>query len=107
MLSAGESLIEEIAAALTVTGNAAATLMHTACRLASVLPSTRAALEQGQIDLLKARVFCDATDGLPDAATAQIEAALLTHASHRTTGQLRRRAKVLARRLAPDRKSVV
>ncbi|MFI0355341.1 DUF222 domain-containing protein [Actinomadura sp. 9N407] len=102
VLSAGESLIEEIAAALTVTGNAAATLMHTAERLAHALPGTRTALEQGRIDLLKARVICDATDGMPDHTSTRIETALLEHAAERTTGQLRRRAKSLARRLAPD-----
>jgi hypothetical protein len=102
VLSAGESLIEEIATALTVTGNAAATLMHTARRLAHALPGTRTALEEGRIDLLKARVICDATEGMPGHTTRRMESTLLANASERTTGQLRRRAKALARRLAPE-----
>ncbi|MFI0351923.1 DUF222 domain-containing protein [Actinomadura sp. 9N407] len=102
ILSAGESLIEEIAAALTVTGNAAATLMHIAERLARSLPGTRAALAAGRIDLAKARVICDAAEGLPDHVAARLEQAALERAARQTTGQLRRRVTTLARRLAPD-----
>jgi Domain of unknown function (DUF222) len=102
VLSAGEALIEEIAAALTVTGNAATALMHTARQLARCLPGTRAALETGRIDLAKARIICDATEGLPDHTAAVLETAVLERAPRQTTGQLRRRIKTLARRLAPD-----
>ncbi|MEU8123377.1 DUF222 domain-containing protein [Spirillospora sp. NPDC049024] len=101
-LSAHESVVEEVAVALTVTGNAAATLVHVADRLTGPLAATGAALEAGRIDLAKARVICDATDGLPGEAAELVEAAALEKASDQTTGQLRRRIKRIAQRLAPE-----
>jgi hypothetical protein len=102
ILSAGEALIDEVAAALTVTGNTAAMFVRTATRLTRSLPATFAALATGHIDMAKARVICDITEGLPDAVTAILETAVLERAPRQTTGQLRHRAKKLARRLAPD-----
>jgi hypothetical protein len=87
---------------LTVTGNAAATLVHLADRLATALPATRAALQAGRIDLPKARVICDAVDGLTDQVAERIEASVLPLAPQQTTGQLRRRAKRAVQRLAPE-----
>ncbi|MES9541635.1 DUF222 domain-containing protein [Actinomadura sp. NPDC000600] len=101
-LSAHESVIEEVAVALTVTGNAAATLVHLADRLTGPLAATGAALEAGRIDLAKARVICDTTDGLPGQVADLVEAAALEKASDQTTGQLRRRIKRIAQRLAPE-----
>ncbi|WP_165978385.1 DUF222 domain-containing protein, partial [Actinomadura darangshiensis] len=102
ILSARESVTEEVAAALTVTSNVAATLVHLAERLTGPLAATGAALEAGRIDLAKARVICDATDDLPEQATQRVEAAALEKASDQTTGQLRRRLKRIAQRLAPE-----
>jgi hypothetical protein len=102
ILSAHESLVEEVAATLTVTGNAAATLVHLADRLADDLPGTRQALETGRIDLPKTRVICDLTDGLPDGVPERVEAAVLDKASDQTTGQLRRRIRRIVQRLAPE-----
>jgi Domain of unknown function (DUF222) len=102
ILSAHESVIDEVAAALTVTGNAAATLVHLAERLADALPGTREALEAGRIDLAKARVICDVTENLPGEVAGRVEDAALEKASSQTSGQLRRRITRLARRLAPD-----
>ncbi len=65
ILSAYESTIEEVAAALTVTSNTAATLVHIAGRLTGPLAATGEALETGQIDLAKARVICDAPKPFP------------------------------------------
>ncbi len=101
-LSAHESVTEEVAVALMVTGNAAATLVHLAERLTGPLAATGAALEAGRIDLARARVICDTTDGLPVQAAALVEAAALEKASDQTTGQLRRRIKRIAQRLAPE-----
>ncbi|MFG1856763.1 DUF222 domain-containing protein [Actinomadura geliboluensis] len=102
VLSAHESVIEEVGATLTVTGNAAATLVDLAERLHTVLPGTRRALEAGRIDLARARVIADACQSLPGHLAARIEAAILDEAPIRTTGQLRRRLKALTRRLAPE-----
>ncbi|QKW33360.1 DUF222 domain-containing protein [Actinomadura sp. NAK00032] len=101
ILSAHESVTEEVAAALTVTGNTAATLVHLAGRLAGPLAATGSALETGRIDLAKARVICDAADNMPDEVAEHLEAAALEKASDQTTGQLRRRLKRIANRLAP------
>lgn len=101
ILSAHESVTEEVAAALTVTGNTAATLVHLAERLTGPLSATGRALETGRIDMAKARVICDAADNLPDEVAERLEAAALEKASDQTTGQLRRRIKRIADRLAP------
>ncbi|MWA03327.1 DUF222 domain-containing protein [Actinomadura sp. LD22] len=102
VLSAHESVTDEVAAALTVTGNAAASLVHLAERLADDLPGTREALEAGRIDLTKARVICDVTESLPADAAERLETAALEKAPDQTSGQLRRRISRMARRLAPD-----
>ncbi|TDD61561.1 HNH endonuclease, partial [Actinomadura darangshiensis] len=103
VLSAHESVVEEVAVALNVTGNAAATLVHVADRLADDLHGTREALATGQIDLAKTRVICDLTDGLPDGLDERVEAAVLDKAPGQTTGQLRRRIRRIVQRLAPER----
>ncbi|MGP4025988.1 DUF222 domain-containing protein [Actinomadura sp. 3N407] len=102
ILSAHESVTEEVAAALTVTGNAAATLVHLAEQMTGPLAETGAALEAGRIDMAKARVICDTTDSLPDQVTERVQAAALEKASTQTTGQLRRRIKRIVQRLAPE-----
>ncbi|WP_165950543.1 HNH endonuclease [Actinomadura sp. GC306] len=101
-LTAHEAVTEEVAAALTVTGNAAATLVHLAERLTGPLSVTGEALEAGRIDMAKARVICDTTENLPDQVTGRVEAAALEKASTQTTGQLRRRIRRILHRLAPE-----
>ncbi|MWK33647.1 DUF222 domain-containing protein [Actinomadura sp. J1-007] len=101
VLTAHESVVEEIAVALAVTGNAAATLVHVAERLSTDLPATGEALAAGRIDLAKARVICDLSDDLPDGIAERAEAAVLDKAAEQTTGQLRRRLKRIIGRLAP------
>ncbi|MEU5995963.1 DUF222 domain-containing protein, partial [Spirillospora sp. NPDC047418] len=102
ILSARESVTEEVAAALTVTGNSAATLVHLAEQLTGPLARTGDALEAGRLDLAKARVICDVTEHLPQDAARRLESAALDKAPEQTTGQLRRRINRIARRLAPD-----
>ena len=102
ILSAHESVTEEVAAALTVTGNTAATLVHLAERLTGPLTETGTALEAGHLDLAKARVICDLTDQLPERTAARVEEAALQKAPAQTTGQLRRRIRRILQRLAPE-----
>ncbi|WP_346039990.1 HNH endonuclease signature motif containing protein [Actinomadura chokoriensis] len=102
ILSARESVTEEVSAALTVTGNAAATLVHLAEQLTGPLARTGDALEAGRVDLAKARVICDVTEQLPEHTARRVESAALEKASEQTTGQLRRRLNRIARRLAPE-----
>ncbi|WP_231404255.1 HNH endonuclease [Actinomadura viridis] len=102
VLSSRESVTEEVASTLTVTGNAAATLVHLAERLAVDLPGTREALEAGRIDLPKARVICDLSEGLPEGVVRRVEEAVIGRACGQTTGQLRRRIRRIVQRLAPE-----
>ncbi|WP_157438278.1 HNH endonuclease signature motif containing protein, partial [Actinomadura latina] len=102
ILSARESVTEEVAAALSITGNASATLVHLAEQLTGPLADTGAALEAGRIDLPKARVISDLTESLPQQVTQRVQTAALEKASTQTTGQLRRRIRRIAQRLAPE-----
>ncbi|MFC4050573.1 DUF222 domain-containing protein [Actinomadura syzygii] len=101
-LSAHEAVVEEVGAALTVTGNAAATLVHLAERLTGPLTETLGALEAGHIDLATARAISDGTENLPDDVVGRVQVAALEKASGQTSGQVRRRIKRLAERLAPQ-----
>ncbi|MFD0685204.1 HNH endonuclease signature motif containing protein [Actinomadura fibrosa] len=102
ILSAHESVVEEVAAALSLTSESAATQVHLAERLHTDLPETRCALEAGQIDLPKVRAISDLTDHLPADVTATVEEAVVERASEQTTGQLRRRIRRIVQRLAPE-----
>ncbi|WP_346048262.1 HNH endonuclease signature motif containing protein [Actinomadura chokoriensis] len=101
-LPARESVADELAAALTVTGNTAATLVHLAERLTGPLSETGAALESGHLDFAKARVISDLTDQLAEPVARRVEAAALPKAPAQTTGQLRRAIKRILQRLAPE-----
>ncbi|MFA1538756.1 DUF222 domain-containing protein [Actinomadura sp. DLS-62] len=102
ILSARESVTEEVAAALTITSNASATLLHLAESLTGPLAATGAALEAGRVDLAKARVISDLTESLPRQVTQRVQTAALEKASTQTTGQLRRRIRRIVQRLAPE-----
>ncbi|WP_242903415.1 HNH endonuclease signature motif containing protein [Actinomadura terrae] len=102
VLPAHESTVEEVAAALTLTSQAAATLLHLAEQLTGPLAATGRALEAGRIDLPKARIISDATDNLPNQVADTLQTAALAKAPTQTTGQLRRRIKRIAHRLDPS-----
>ncbi len=87
----------ELAAALTLTSWAADDLLGLATQLAR-LPSVRAALMAGEIDLAKARVFAAELSALDDRAANEIAGEFLRPAMAWTTSELRRalRAAVLA-----------
>jgi Domain of unknown function (DUF222) len=87
-LSQEGHLDEEVAAALTLTGRAAARLTGLAAGLAR-LPGTAAALEAGRIDGPRAVVIADETSALDDAAARAVEERVLAAAGGQTTGQLR------------------
>ncbi|MFD0853890.1 DUF222 domain-containing protein, partial [Actinomadura adrarensis] len=101
VLPAWEQVVDEVAAALRLTRNAAAVQVHLADRLTRDLPGTREHLERGRIDLPQARVIADLTDNLDEVLSAQVEARVLEKAPEQTTGQLRYRVKRLVERLAP------
>jgi hypothetical protein len=83
----GEHVAEEIAAALTLTGRSAGSLLELARRLGR-LPQTRSLLAAGIIDRARAAVIADQLAILDDAAAAAAEDRVAPRAGAMTTGQL-------------------
>jgi hypothetical protein len=83
----GEHVTEEIAAALTLTGRSAGSLLELSRRLGR-LPQTRALLAAGIIDRSRAGVIADQLALLPDDAAAAVEDRVAPRAGHMTTGRL-------------------
>jgi hypothetical protein len=79
---------DEIAAALTLTRQGAASVLALAAGL-DRLPLTRAALAAGQIDERRAAVIADELSGLDDDHAAAVEGLIIGKAPSQTTGQLR------------------
>ena len=67
----------EVACALTVSERSAAALLAESAHLTTGLPLTLAALQAGSISWQHARVMCDETSGLDNAAAAGLEAHFL------------------------------
>jgi Domain of unknown function (DUF222) len=84
-----EFLSDEVAAALTLTGQAASTHTALGLDLATRLPGTFRAHQQGLIDRAKTRLIAEATRVLSDADARAVEDQILAKAGEQTTGQLR------------------
>jgi hypothetical protein len=84
ILSAHESVCQEISAALTITPDSAANLIDLAGRLAEDLPDTRQALEAGRIDLPRARVIAELSHGLAPELCQRLEERALPAAEEKT-----------------------
>jgi Domain of unknown function (DUF222) len=84
----GEHIADEIAAALTLTGRAADTLLDLAMALQR-LPATMTALAAGRIDRQRAAVIADEVTGLAAEHAAAVERRVLGAAPDQTSGQLR------------------
>lgn len=87
-----EHAVDEIAAALTLTGRAADRLMSLAIDMAR-LPETSRALAAGEIDLPRAAVIADETSALGPAHRAAVEERILRRAPGLTTSRLRAAAR--------------
>jgi Domain of unknown function (DUF222) len=83
----GEHVAEEIAAALTLTGRSAGSLLELSRRLLR-LPQTQALLAAGVIDRARAAVIADQLSILPDDAAIAVEDQVAPRAGAMTTGQL-------------------
>lgn len=83
-----EHISSEVAAALTLTGRAADSLLGLARDLTR-LPAVLRALGEGRIDRAKAAVFANELAGLNDVSAAAVAAAFCDLAESMTTGQLR------------------
>ncbi len=85
-----EFAADELGPALAVSRNSAAASLALAAQLTDRLPGTLSALQDGQLDLTKARVISDGTAAISDAQAAQVEERVLPRASEQTAPQLRR-----------------
>lgn len=83
----GEHVAEELAAALTLTGRSAASLLELSRRLER-LPQTQALLGAGIIDRSRAAVIADQLSLLDDADAAAVENTIAPRAGGMTTGRL-------------------
>ena len=79
----------ELSLALTLTGRSADAYLDFAVELATKLPKTAAALEAGEIDIVRARIIAEATHVLSKEHTAAVEDRIFPRAGQQTSGQLR------------------
>ena len=79
----------ELSLALTLTGRSADAYLDFAVELATRLPETMAALEAGEIDIIRARIIAEATHVLSAEHTAAVEERIFPRAGQQTSGQLR------------------
>ena len=84
-----EFISDEVAAALTLSGQTAGAYLDLALDLALRLPATARALHEGVIDYPKARLIADLTRILSDEDARAVEARILAAAGDQTTAQLR------------------
>ncbi len=92
----------EVAAALTLTRQAAASQLALAAAVVRRLPEVHAAMSSGDLDLPKARLISDILSTLDDAAARRVVAVVLPQAPSLTTGQLRARLEKLVIEADPD-----
>jgi len=95
-------IADEIALALSISGVAASHRLDLALDLTERLPATLAALENGEIDLLRARAISDATRPLSAEHAAEVEARVLDKATDQNAPQLRRAVKRAVLRVDPE-----
>jgi hypothetical protein len=86
-----EMASSEIRAALTLTRRSADALVDTAHMLMVRQPAVWVALQQGRIDLTKARILCEQTSHLDTETARQVVDVAMERAPRQTTGQLRAR----------------
>ena len=79
----------EVALALTLTQGGAEYWMDLAVSLTRRLPATLAALDEGTIDLNRAKLIDQCTSSLDARLARTVERRVLVRAEHQTTGQLR------------------
>jgi Domain of unknown function (DUF222) len=83
--------VGQVSLALMLTDHAATDWIDLAVTLAWRLPATGAALADGRIDLVRAKVIAEATSVLPEPTARAVEAEILPGAGQQTAAQLRAR----------------
>jgi hypothetical protein len=99
---AGEWVIEEIAAALTLSGGVAAHQVAMAGQFTETIPDTWRALEDGRIDRDKAKTIADGVCLLPDETARHVEERVLPDAPGKTCAQLRAAIRKAVLEIDPD-----
>jgi Domain of unknown function (DUF222) len=94
--------VGQVSLALMLTDYAATDLAGLAVTLAWRLPATGAALSDGRIDLLRAKVIAEATGALTEHAARAVEAQVLPGAGRQTTARLRARLRRAVLAADPD-----
>ena len=94
-----EWVVDEVAVALALTGEAASKLLVDSLLLEERLPGTLAALGEGLISWEHARVMTEVVASLPDAVRGSAEARLLGRVAGKTPAQLRAAARRVVARL--------
>jgi hypothetical protein len=97
-----EFAAEEIGAALCFTRRAADIHLGLALDLVERLPKVWETLDQGRIDLTRARVICEGTCHVEGAEARRVADAVLEQAPRLTTGQLGARVRRLAMSVQPE-----
>ena len=90
--------------ALTLTGRSAEAYLDFAVELATKLPKTMAALEAGQIDIIRARIIAEATHVLSNEHTAAVEDRFFPGPGSRPAGSCGRRWPGRSLPLTPGRR---
>ena len=98
----GEFAADELACALSITGNAAHARLELALVLTRRLPGTLRALARGDIDLYKARTLAEVTAPLSDTDAGRVEERVLPRAGEQTASQLRQAARRQVIRIDPE-----
>ncbi|MDN3356878.1 HNH endonuclease signature motif containing protein [Actinomadura sp. DC4] len=101
VISAGEYVNDEVAAALTLTATSADELIRFAAGLTGRLPATFTALAVGDLDYARARALWQGLAQVGDEVAAEIEARVLARVAGQTTGEIRAKVRRLVRRLDP------
>ena len=92
---------DELAVALSISGVAAGNRLHLGLDLVERLPNTLAALENGEIDLMRARAIVEGTRALSAEHAAQVEERVLDKAKDQTAPQLRQAMRRAVLRIDP------
>ena len=96
---------EEVQTALMRTRRSAEADLDLALRLRSRLPDVFDAMESGQVDLGRAKVFCWELESLHPALVPEAVDRVISEASGLTTGQLRARLQRIVTQLDPEGRS--
>jgi hypothetical protein len=99
LTAVSEWAVDEVAVALQLTAQAASALLVDSVLLVDRLPATMAALREGRISWLHARVMTDVVARLSDELRPVAEERLLARVAGRTSSQLRVAARRVVQRL--------